>query len=192
VSRRGPASHRVEVQADPVGDDRLQADGPVRAAHELVGQLGGVRGRGRAAAGHLLGHRLDPYDLVRPRVAETSHLLGRQQGLVGQAGVDAEVGDAGGAEQPPVHLLGPEFRPPVKVCLGSGVLLQAEDRRAPTADRQADRAVEVRGAGRRRTPFGDESLEGGARQVVAAYAVAMLIDERHRQCLVERVACRHA
>ncbi len=54
----------VEVEAEPVGDDALEADrvgGPCgEGLAEPLGQLG----RGHTAAGHVLQHGLQPYDLV--------------------------------------------------------------------------------------------------------------------------------
>jgi hypothetical protein len=126
----------------------------------------------------VLGHLLQPDDLVRVPAGSERQVGGRGQRLGCVAGVDAEHVDARGAQEPAGHLVDAELRPPVEVVLRGRARGQVEQRRAPLPDGEPDLGVEQAGAeGAHRRRLGEETLEPGAVEVPADHAVAVVVDE---------------
>src|SRR6266516_113757 len=151
---------RVEVEPVPVSGDRLDRDRAGRGACENLAVAGGELPRAYSCGGEILRHLLQPHDRMRTRVRR-SRELNRAGEIRGQVpGVDEEIADSCGSEQPTADLGGAEFAPTLKVVLRRRVRREVDQRRAPPAQAQAELAVEKTGAGWSRVArLGDQELE---------------------------------
>src|SRR4029079_2106234 len=99
-------------------------------------------------------------------------LLRGGQAVRAEAGVDAEPGRAGRAEEPAGGRGGAEIPAPVEVVAPGRVRVEVEHRRAVPAYGQPDRAVEVGPAGRRRPALAEAHLHPVVVEVDGADPVA--------------------
>ena len=126
-----------------------------------------------------LGDLLQPDDLVGRAARQRGHLRRGHQRLGLEAGVDAQRREPGGAQEPPADLGGAQCGPVLQVLIRPGVRRQAEDRRAPAPDGQADLRVEQADPGEPGVvSLGEQGLEPGPVHVAADDPVAVVIDQR--------------
>ncbi len=176
---RGAGRRGVEAEAGAVGGHRLHADradvghGPVQAVTERAGELRGVHTVGR----QVLGDLLQPHDVVGAGAGDPGELLRRRQALGVEPGVDQVARGAGRREQAAGHLLGAQLRAARQVVLRRRVFRQVEPGGAVPPDRQADRRVEVRVAGRWGAALADQGLESRAVELAGDDAVTVMIDQ---------------
>ena len=134
---------------------------------------------GSIAAAGALGHRLDAHDLARRHAREAGDSF-RGQDIVGaEARVDQQQAVVAGLHEAPVDFGGAERGAALDIGIGVGERLEIEQRRAVGADRQAERRIEMAGAGGRiDEALGDHLLELAPRQIARHQAVAVVVDER--------------
>ena len=172
---------RVQVQANPVGRDRLdpgRVPGP-------VGQLGPERGRELAHGGHLtlaarahgLGHLLQPDDLACPRAGQVGQLGRGGQRLRLEPGVDVQRVQPGGPQEPAADLFPPQRGPRARYSSGAGVRGQPEQRRAPAPQGQAGWVPNIVTQGPGAVRLGQQRLELRAVRAAAEHPVAVVVGQ---------------
>ncbi len=147
--RRGRALG-VEVEAVPVGDDRLHPDGVDRPLGEALDVPVGELLRGHAVERPLLGDALQPHHFVGGGARDGGQHVGVEELVASISGIDEIVRDAAGSQQSTVHLIRPELVAPGDVRLRRRMRIQVEQRCAPTPEREPDLGVQLAGAGRSR------------------------------------------
>ena len=134
-----------QVQADPVGRDRLE---PGRAARPAPRARRGTPRRTRPHRCHSpRRHSATCSSRTISRASAPASVAisggdGQRLGL--EAGVHVHRGQARGAQEPPADLFGAEAGPLVQVLVRPGMRGQPEHRRAPPPHRQPDLRVEQR------------------------------------------------
>ncbi len=169
----------VEVQAVAIGGDGLQADRVLDRRCQRLGEPRREVPGPRVLARHPVGDRLEPDHLARRRPAGLGHLLWGQHlaGLV--AGIEQPRVHARGPQKPPADLAGSEVGAALQVPAGGHGRFQVQQRRAPAADRESQRAVEHRRSRRGRPRrLGEQGLDPGAVERGGDHAMAVVIDER--------------
>ncbi|GAA3153523.1 hypothetical protein GCM10020001_091370 [Nonomuraea salmonea] len=178
---------RLQVEAAQRARDGLEPDRARRPGGELLAQVVEVVDGELGGGGDVAFDVLDADQLVGGGPAVAAHLGGAQQLAVLRGGVDEERHHPGPGQQPPVDLPGAQLLAASQVDGGRRVRLKVEQRPAPPPYGDAERRVEVGGAGRRRVAGpADEQLEAGPAEVVAPHPVAVVVDERGEQRVTHR------
>ncbi len=117
LRRGGP--RRIEVESEPVSDDRFITDRPrcCRLSGEFFGEGPGPGGGGRPRPGCLLGHYLEPDNVASRRAARPHQLLGGGHLVALVAGIDQPLAHPGRRQQAPVHLRRAKFSAAPQVVL---------------------------------------------------------------------------
>ena len=165
-----------KIETGPVRGDRLDPDRRCGPGGQRGPDRVGEPVRAHPRRHHVLGHPLQPDDLVRGRAGQVAELGRGGNRLRDVAGVHAQHRRPGGQQEPLAHLGGAQFGPPGHVVAQFGVRRQAEDRRAEAAEHEPGLRVEHRAAGPARA-FGQHRLQRGHVGVAAQHPVAVVVDE---------------
>ena len=141
---------------------------------------------------HVLGHPLQPDDLVRGRARQPAEFGRGGDRFRGEAGVHAQRGQPGRGQEALAHLGRAELGPADHVVGQFGVRRQAEDGRAQAAEREPGLRVEHRAA-RPPRALVQQRLERGLVRVAVQHPVTVVIDQglfrdAGEQCFILRPA----
>ena len=168
----------VDPEGAAIGDDGFESDGIRRTRLEPFSDGHREAGGIDAGAGDLLDHRFDAHDLMGRPARGFAHLRGGEDLAAAQPAIDQQPIEAGGPEEPAVHLGGAQRQAALDIGLAGDRGLEIQQRRAEAADGKPERLLEFGGAGRRRAiALGEEGLEGGKIQLRRRDAVAVMIDQ---------------